>query len=71
MKKVTLQLEELVCPTCAKKIEAALNKVDGVDDVNVLFNASKAKINFDETKIDSEKITKVITDLGYEVLNVK
>lgn len=71
MKKITLQLEEMVCPSCVKKIETALNKVDGIDEVNILFNSSKAKINYDETIIDPEKITSVITALGYEVLSAK
>ncbi|MFA9423643.1 MAG: heavy-metal-associated domain-containing protein [Sedimentibacter sp.] len=71
MKKITLQLEEMVCPSCVRKIESALNKVDGIDEVTILFNASKAKINYDETKLNTEKITSVITDLGYEVLSAK
>ncbi len=71
MKKVAIQMEEIVCPSCAKKIEGALKKTDGVDEVNILFNASKAKINFDETKTDVEKLSKIIQDLGFEVLSVK
>jgi len=71
MKKVTMQLDELVCPSCTKKIEGALRKVDGVDEVNILFNASKAKINYDETKTDTEKLAKIIRDLGFDVLSIK
>lgn len=71
MKKITLQLEALGCPSCIKKIETALNRVDGVEEVNILFNSSKAKVSFDETNLSEEKISKVITDLGYEVLSVK
>lgn len=71
MKKITLQLEELACPSCVKKIETALKKQDGVGEVNILFNSSKAKIEYDEEKIDSDKITKVVSDLGYEVLSAK
>ncbi|WP_019227917.1 heavy-metal-associated domain-containing protein [Sedimentibacter sp. B4] len=71
MKKVALQMEELVCPSCAKKIEGALKKTDGVNEVNILFNASKAKISFDETKTDVEKLSRIIQDLGFEVLSVK
>ena len=67
MKKITLQLEELGCPSCIKKIETALKKQDGINEVNILFNSSKAKVEFD----DSGKIIKVVTDLGYEVLSAK
>jgi len=71
MKKVTLQLEELGCPSCIKKIETVLKKQDGVNEVNILFNSSKAKVEYDDTKIDTGKITKAVTDLGFEVLSVK
>lgn len=66
--KKTIQLEELVCPMCAQKIETALQKVDGVTNASVLYNASKAKVEFDETKISVDALTKVITGLGYVVI---
>lgn len=67
MKKM-IQLEELVCPMCAQKIETALQKVDGVTNASVLYNASKAKVEFDETKTSVDALTKVITGLGYVVI---
>ena len=42
--KKSIQMEELVCPMCAQKIETALAKVEGVSKVSVLYNASKAKV---------------------------
>ena len=67
MKKM-IQLEELVFPMCAQKIETALQKVDGVTNASVLYNASKAKVEFDETKTSVDALTKVITGLGYVVI---
>lgn len=66
--KKTIHLEELVCPMCAQKIETALQKVDGVTNASVLYNASKAKVEFDETKTSVDALTKVITGLGYVVI---
>lgn len=66
--KKTIQLEELVCPMCAQKIETALQRVDGVTNASVLYNASKAKVEFDETKTSVDALTKVITGLGYVVI---
>lgn len=66
--KKTIQLEELVCPMCAQKIETALKKAPGVIDASVLYNASKAKVEFDETQTSLENLTQVITALGYEVV---
>ncbi len=70
MQKAVLQLETLACPTCMQKIEAALKNVDGVDkeSVKVLFNASKAKLDFDATKTTLATIQKAVETIGYEVL---
>ena len=53
---------------CAQKIETALQKVDGVTNASVLYNASKAKVEFDETRTSVDALTKVITGLGYDVI---
>lgn len=66
--KKTIQMEELVCPMCAQKIETALKKVEGVESVTVLYNASKAKVEFDETKTGVDELVRVITGLGYVVI---
>lgn len=66
--KKTIQMEELVCPMCAQKIETALQKAPGVLSASVLYNASKAKVEFDENQTNLEKIKEVITGLGYVVI---
>ena len=70
MKKAVLQLETLACPTCMKKITGALKSVPGVDQdsVRVLFNASKAKLTFDETVTDIKDISQAVVHIGYDVL---
>lgn len=69
MKKATIQLETLTCPSCMTKIEAALKGLEGVnkDTLSVSFNTSKAKVDYDDSNVAIEDITKRITDLGYEV----
>ncbi|MFA7075423.1 MAG: heavy-metal-associated domain-containing protein [Candidatus Izemoplasmatales bacterium] len=69
MKKVTIQLETLTCPSCLQKINNAVKNLEGInkDSVEVLFNASKVKLNYDESKIGVETIEDAITKLGYEV----
>lgn len=69
MKNANIQLETLTCPSCMQKIESALKGLDGVekDSVNVMFNASKVKLAFDETQLSLEDINKTITKLGYEI----
>ena len=70
MKKAVLQLETLACPTCMQKITGALKSVPGVDQdsVRVFFNASKAKLTFDETVTDIKDISQAVVHIGYDVL---
>ena len=73
MKKATIQLETLTCPSCSLKVEGAVKKLDGVDDdtIKVLFNSSKVKLDFDEEKTSIDEIEKAINKVGYEVQNSK
>ena len=69
MKKATIQLETLTCPSCAQKIENAVKSFNGVEkeSVKVLFNSSKARFDFNDEKLSLEDIEKAIAALGYEV----
>ncbi|MBC7086883.1 MAG: heavy-metal-associated domain-containing protein [Tissierellales bacterium] len=69
MKKATIKLETLTCPSCMQKIENGIKSIDGVDipSINVLFNSSKVIFNFDENKASIEDAENVIAKLGYEV----
>jgi copper chaperone len=69
MKKATIQLETLTCPSCMQKVEGAVKGLDGIDQdtVKVLFNSSKVKLNFDEEKVSIDQIENAITKVGYEV----
>lgn len=70
MAKAIMQLDTLTCPSCLTKIETALNHKNGVETVKVLFNASKVKADFDESKTNPDDLKNVITGLGYEVKSV-
>lgn len=69
MQKATIQLETLTCPSCMLKIEGAVKSLDGIDQesLNVSFNSSKVKLNFDDEKISIKDIENAITKVGYEV----
>ncbi len=73
MQKAIINLETLVCPSCSQKIENALKALSGIDkdSVKVLFNASKAKFDFDESKTSVAEAQKAITSLGYVVIKAQ
>ncbi len=51
------------------KIEGAIKALDGIekDTINVSFNSSRVKLDFDGEKISIEEIEEAITKVGYEV----
>ena len=69
MKQTTIKLETLTCPSCVLKIELGLNSIEGVNNetVKVMFNASKVKVQFEESKTSLTEITDSIENLGYKV----
>lgn len=65
------QLETISCPSCIAKIDGMLKKTEGIFSSEVLFNTSRVKVSFDETRITSEEIRNRIGKLGYKVLGEK
>jgi mercuric ion binding protein len=50
---------------CKITIKKALNKVDGVQEVDVNFDAKTATVAFDPDKTSIEAIIKTTTNVGY------
>ncbi len=57
------------CASCSLTIERTLKKLDGVESVEVSYGTEKAKIQFDESKVDVEKMSHLITPLGYTLID--
>ncbi len=70
MKQATIQLEQLTCPSCVRKIENATKLVEGVEasTVEVLFNTGRVRFDFDEDKVSVSDVEKTIEALGFEVI---
>ncbi|XKE96305.1 heavy-metal-associated domain-containing protein [Metaplanococcus flavidus] len=71
MMKVTFKMEPLTCPSCIKKIENAVMKIQGVESVNVLFHAGKVKVVYNDELVSALKVEETIVRLGYPVLSTK
>ena len=72
--KKTYLIEDLCCANCGNKIEAELNKLDGVTSASLNFIAQKIFIEFEDRIADTitasvEKIAKKIEpDVSIEEL---
>lgn len=51
MKKI-YKLEELDCANCAAKMEAAINKIQGVEKASVSFMTQKLIIEAEKARLD-------------------
>lgn len=71
MRTANFVTEPFTCPSCIKKIENVVGKMDGVESTKVLFNSSKVKVNFDDSKVSADEIAQSISGLGYPVLSQK
>ncbi len=71
MMKVTFKMEPLTCPSCIKKIENAVMKIQGVESVDVLFHAGKVKVVYNDELVSALKVEETIVRLGYPVLTTK
>lgn len=71
MKKAVFSLEPLSCPTCIKKIEDALVKMDGVKEVKVMFHSKKVRTQFDADVVSVDQMQETVEKLGYPVTSQK
>ncbi|MHB1152512.1 MAG: heavy metal translocating P-type ATPase [Eubacteriales bacterium] len=68
MNKESVKISGMTCAACAKRIEKAVGKLDGVLDASVNFATEKLSVEFDETKAPLIKIKENIEKAGYGVI---
>lgn len=64
----SLKIEGMTCAACAKAVERASKKLQGVTEANVNFATEKLSINFDETKLSIPDIQSAIEKAGYKAI---
>jgi len=63
--KEVLKISGMTCASCSAKIEIKLNKLEGVENVNVNLIAEKATFDYNESKLELKDIIDMIKGLGY------
>ena len=71
MSKAVFTMEPFTCPSCVKKIENTVGRMDGVKQVQVMFNSGRVRVEFDAAKTDADTVEDTIVRLGYPVLSKK
>lgn len=66
--KVDFKIGGMTCASCAKAIERAVNKLDGIENINVNVATERATINYDISKLKLTQVRNTIEKAGYKVL---
>ncbi|WFA08854.1 heavy metal translocating P-type ATPase [Tissierella sp. Yu-01] len=69
MANKTLKIEGMTCASCAKAVERATRKLDGVSESNVNLATEKLTISFDENALSVEDIQSAVEKAGYKALS--
>lgn len=69
--KAVFNMEPFTCPSCVKQIENTLGKVDGVEQVQVMFNSNRVRVQFNEDLTNIDALQKTVERLGYPVISKK
>ncbi len=68
MKKIILSIDGMTCSACSNGLEKYLNKQDGISSAVVNLVMANASIEYDEKKIDQEKIEEFVKQAGFKSL---
>ena len=64
-KTVTLAVTHMTCAACPITVKKALEKVNGVEQVEVSFEKKEAVVTFDDGKTKAQALTEATKNAGY------
>lgn len=72
MNNKSFKIEGMTCSACANRVERAINKLEGIERANVNFATETLTVDFNNEKLNSQKIEEAVVKAGYGVKkNVK
>lgn len=69
MTQQILKVEGMTCGHCAETVTKAVKGLAGVQSVNVDLDKKEVAVEFDEGTTELEKVSSVITGVGFEVVS--
>ncbi|MDF2596265.1 MAG: copper-translocating P-type ATPase [Clostridia bacterium] len=70
-KEVVIPIAGMTCAACAKAVERAVNKLEGIDHISVNFATEKANIKYNTQQTRLSAIKQAISKAGYEPLELE
>ena len=67
MAQIVLNVPDISCEHCQRTITNALTPVEGIRNVNVDIPAKQVSVEYDETKVDVDRMKAVLAEEDYPV----
>lgn len=64
--KACFKVEGMTCAACTVTTKVAINKLNGINDIDVSLENKSAVVNYDDSKTDAVKIKEKIDSVGYK-----
>lgn len=71
MEQISFSIRGMTCAACAKRVEKAIAKLEGVTEVNVNFATEKAFVTYDQHKVRVSEMKEAVVKAGYQPLEVR
>ena len=68
---VTMGIEKMTCALCPLTVRKAMERVDGVQDVEVDFESKIATVTFDDSKTTASAVAQASIEVGYPATPVQ
>ena len=68
MKKEICNVEGMSCASCARAVEKAVGKVEGVSKATVNLSTNQLSVEFDENKVSLDTIANSVSKAGYSIV---
>lgn len=65
LKDKKYDIEGMTCASCVANVTKAVQKLDGVNDVNVNLMTNSMKVQYDDEKVSDDEIINSVKNIGY------
>ena len=59
------QVTGMTCASCSAAVQRVLNKTEGVSSAEVNLTTETLRVQYDETKLDFERLQSIVEGAGY------
>lgn len=66
MKNIIIKIKGMGCQNCVNVVMESLSEIDGINKVNVSLEKELAEVEYDELKVNADKMIETIKELEYE-----